>query len=130
MIQTTTPLRSGARRVLIMSCATVALATTALLPQKAVAQAFVGTPTTQSGTVTYNRATPGSERIVLRSSTATINWTPTNQQPGGGPINFLPAGNTATFTSNRGIADYTVLNRIVPASRQAIALNGTVISTL
>jgi filamentous hemagglutinin family protein len=130
MTQTTTPVRLGARKALMMSCATVALAATALLPQKAVAQAFVGTPTTQSGTVTYSRATPGTESIVLGTSTATINWTPTNQQPGGGPINFLPAGNTATFTSNRGIADYTVLNRIVPASRQAIALNGTVISTL
>jgi len=130
MTLTTTPVRSRARTVLMMSCATAALAGSVTLPQKARAQAFMGTPVTQSGTVTYSRSTPGTERIVLGSGTATINWTPTSQQPGGGPINFLPAGNTATFTSSPGITDYTVLNRIIPASRQPIAFNGTVVSKL
>jgi hypothetical protein len=130
MTQIVTFVRPRTRKTLMMSCASAALAVAALLPQKAQAQAFVGTPTTASGSVTYIRSTPGTETIVLRSSTATINWTPTNQQPGGGPIDFLPVGNTATFSSGAAIADYTVLNRITPASGQSIALNGHVISTL
>ena len=131
MIHTVTLVRrQRTRKSLMMGCASVALAATALASQEAEAQAFVGTPTTASGTVTYVRATPGTETVVLRSRTATINWTPTNQQPGGGPIDFLPAGNTATFSSSSAITDYTVLNRITPASGQSIALNGHVISTL
>ena len=131
MIHTVTLVRRRrTRKSLMMGCASVALAATALASQEAEAQAFVGTPTTASGTVTYVRATPGNETVVLRSRTATINWTPTNQQPGGGPIDFLPAGNTATFSSSSAITDYTVLNRITPASGQSIALNGHVISTL
>jgi filamentous hemagglutinin family protein len=131
MIHTVTLVRrQRTRQSLMMGCASVALAATALASQKAEAQAFVGTPTTASGTVTYARSTPGTETVVLRSRTATINWTPTNQQPGAGPIDFLPAGNTATFSSSSAITDYTVLNRITPASGQSIALNGHVISTL
>lgn len=131
MIQTVTLAQSSrTRKSLMMSCASVALAATALVPQRAHAQAFIGTPTTASGTVTYSRSNPGTETIGIGSSRAVVNWTPTNQQQGGGPINFLPAGNTATFTSTQGITDYTVLNRITPASGQAIALNGHVIATL
>ena len=105
MTQTVTSDRSRTCKALMMSCASAALAAAALFPQKAHAQAFVGTPTTQSGSVNYSRSTPGSETLIIGSNTATINWTPTNQQQGGGAIDFLPAGNTATFTSNGTIPD-------------------------
>ncbi len=128
MTQTVTSVRRPRTRMtLMMSCASAALATAALLPQKAHAQAFAGTPTTVSGTVSYSRSNPGTETITIGSNTATINWNPSGQEPNGGTLNFLPAGNTATFTTP-GTLDFTVLNRIVPASGQAIALNGHVIS--
>jgi hypothetical protein len=127
MTQIVTFVRPRTRKTLMMSCASAALAVAALLPQKAQAQAFVGTPTTVSGTVSYSRSTPGSETITIGSNTATINWNPAGQEPGGGTLNFLPAGNTATFTTP-GTTDFTVLNRIVPATGQPIALNGHVIS--
>lgn len=130
MTQIVTHARTRKHQALMLSCASAALAATLLMPQKAHAQAFIGTPTTTSGTVNYSRSTPGIETITIRSNRATINWTAANQQRGGGAIDFLPAGNTATFTSSGAIADYTVLNRIVPESGQPIALNGTVISTL
>jgi len=130
MTQIVTHARTRKHQALMLSCASAALAATLLMPQKAHAQAFIGTPTTTSGTVNYSRSTPGIETITIGSNRATINWTAANQQRGGGAIDFLPAGNTATFTSSGAIADYTVLNRIVPESGQPIALNGTVISTL
>lgn len=128
MTQTVTSVRNPcSRRMLLMSCASVALAATTLASQEAHAQAFVGTPTTVSGAVNYSRSIPGTETITIGSNNATINWNPAGQQPGGGTLDFLPAGNTATFTT-RGTTDFTVLNRILPASGQPIALNGHVIS--
>ncbi len=54
-----------------------------------------------------------------------------NQTDTASPIDFLPNGNVATFTSSTGLLDYTVLNRIVPLnSGRAIELNGSVLSTL
>ena len=118
------------RQKLLISCATLAIAVAALAPQKARAQAFQGSPTTAAGTVDYARATPGSETITIGSSTATINWAP-NDVEGLGNINFLPAGNTATYQGATGLADFTVLNRIVPTnSSRTIELNGTVLSKL
>ncbi len=121
----------GSRKALLMSCASVALAATAAAPQSASAQAFQGTITSSTGSVT--RTWPGTgannETIVIGSNTATINWSPTNQQ-GTGTIDFMPSGTTATFTSSQGVTDYTVLNRILPTTGQAISLNGHVISTL
>ncbi|MGN6059172.1 MAG: hypothetical protein ACTHOI_11395, partial [Sphingomicrobium sp.] len=121
--------RPRARKALMMSCASAALATAALWPQAARAQAFQGSITSSTGSVTRSMPSTTTETLTIGTSTATINWS-TNPQQGGGPINFLPAGNTATFTSTPGLADYTVLNRILPAGGQAIALNGHVISTL
>jgi filamentous hemagglutinin family protein len=117
------------RNALLMSCASAALAAAALMPQPAGAQAFVGTPTTTAGSVNYNRSTPGAETITVGTNTATIAWTPTGQSQNG-TINFLPTGNTATFTSTQGVTDYTVLNRILPQTGEPISLNGHVISTL
>ncbi|KQZ65400.1 hypothetical protein ASD67_03080 [Sphingopyxis sp. Root1497] len=65
------------------------------------------------------------------ASQTIINWTPTDNAPAGGTIDFLPTGNNLQFF---GTGNYTVLNRFVgldalgnpiPLSRQ-IGLNGTV----
>ena len=133
------PAYRAIRKKLFISCASIALATAALSPQKARAQAapgaFQGDPTTGSGTVVYSRITNpvvGSETITIGSDTATINWAPYDTTTGTtDPINFLPSGDTATFTSTSGVTDYTVLNRIVPTDpNRAIELNGTILSTL
>ena len=118
------------RQRLFISCASLAIATAALAPQRAGAQAFQGTPTTAAGTVSYDRATPGVETINVGSSTATINWVPSNNQ-GTGNINFLPSGNTATYQGASGLTGYTVLNRIVPSdTTRTIELNGSVLGRL
>ena len=118
------------RKALMMSCASAALAAAALSPQPARAQAFQGAITGTTGSVARATPTDTTETITIGSNTATINWNPTTQQQGGGAIDFLPSGNTATFTSAQGITDYTVLNRITPTSGQSVALNGHVVSTL
>ena len=123
MIPTANPILRATRNALLRSCATVAVTTAALTAQQAGAQAFNGTPTTSTGTIAYNRATPGVETITVGTGSASINWNATNND-------FLPNGNTATFTSTNGITNYTVLNRIVPVSGGQIQLNGNVIATL
>jgi filamentous hemagglutinin family protein len=121
---------SPTRKRLMMSCASLALATAALNPQAVRAQAFQGTISSNTGSVTRSTPTATTETITIGTNTATINWSPTHQE-GSGTIDFLPVGNTATFTSSAGIADYTVLNRILPTdATRGISLNGHVISTL
>jgi filamentous hemagglutinin family protein len=120
---------STKRRALLLSCASLAIATAALAPQKARAQAFQGTPTTIDP-VTFDRATPGVETITVNSGTATINWSPSDVE-GTGNINFLPSGNIATYQGGEGLPDYTVLNRIVPTdATRMIELNGSVLAKL
>src|SRR5579884_2355892 len=117
------------RHKLLVSCATLAISV-ALTPGRAWAQAFQGTPTTASGTITYSRSTPGSETVTVGSSTATINWAPSDTS-GTGNIDFLPLGNTATYQAASGISDFTVLNRVVPTdATREIELNGSLLSKL
>src|SRR3954452_17991796 len=117
------------RHKLLVSCAALAI-TVALTPQRAWAQAYQGTPTTTGGTVTYDRSTPGSETITVGTASAIVNWAPTDTS-GTGNIVFLPAGNTATYQGGSGLADFTVLNRIVPTDpTRTIELDGTVLSKL
>jgi len=117
------------RHTLLVSCATLAISV-ALTPGRAWAQAFQGTPTTASGTITYSRSTPGSETVTVGSSTATINWAPSDTS-GTGNIDFLPLGNTATYQAASGIGDFTVLNRVVPTdATREIELNGSLLSKL
>jgi filamentous hemagglutinin family protein len=117
------------RRTLMISCAGAAIAALAVSPQKAEAQAFAGDITSSSQTVSRTTGT-NSETITVTNAATTINWAPTDTQ-GTGTIDFLPSGNTATFTSQSGITGYTVLNRIVPVDpSRPISLNGHVISTL
>jgi filamentous hemagglutinin family protein len=113
----------------MFSCAAAALASVLVQPSEAKAQtaptgAFQGDITGTIGVVSQNRTSSTTETITVGSSTATIQWAATNN-------NFLPVGNTATFTSSAGLTDYTVLNRIAPADGSTpIQLNGTVVSTL
>ncbi len=133
MISSARPAYRAIRRKLLISCASVAIATAAVTPQKVRAQAgaFQGTPSTTAGSVDYSRGA-GVETITVSTPTASIDWSPyDNQTATANPIDFLPSGNTATFTSSTGVLDYTVLNRIIPLnSGRAIELNGTVLSTL
>ena len=136
MTATAQPAYRAIRNKLLISCAGAALATAGLAPQKARAQAapsgaFQGNPTTVNGTVDYNRG-DGVETITVSSGSARIDWSPYDGRTGiADNIDFLPAGNTATFTSSTGLLDYTVLNRILPTDpNRAIELNGNVISTL
>src|SRR3954447_12595817 len=118
------------RHKFLISCATLAIAAAALAPQRAKAQAFQGTPTTAAGSVSYDRATPGSETITVGSTSATINWAPSDVQ-GTGNVNFLPTGSVATYQGGTELTDFTVLNRIVPTNAaRTVELNGTVLSKL
>ena len=121
---------SANRKGLLLSCASLAMAMAMVAPQKAHAQAFQGTPETTSGSVAYDRGTPGVETITVNTGTATINWSPYDSE-GTGNINFLPSGNTATYQGGAEAGNYTVLNRIVPTDpTRAIEFNGTVLSKL
>jgi hypothetical protein len=118
------------RHKLFLSCAMVAIGAAALAPQRAGAQAFQGTPTQAAGSVSFDRSTPGTETVTVNSPTATINWAPSDTQ-GTGHVNFLPAGNTATYQGGANLTGFTVLNRIVPSdAARAIDLNGTVLAKL
>jgi filamentous hemagglutinin family protein len=128
---------AGKRNALMISCASAAMAAAALAPQAARAQAiievgsFKGSITGTSGTVNRSiGAGSTSETITVGQSNTVINWAPYDTQ-GVGTINFLPAGNSATFTSTEGVSNYTVLNRVVPTDpNRAIGLNGSILSTL
>ena len=103
MIRTAQPASPAIRSKLLISSASAAMAAVALAPQQAHAQAapgaFRGSPTTTGGTVSYSRGAT-TETITVNSSTATINWSPYDTATGTTtPIDFLPAGNIATFTS-------------------------------
>ena len=83
--------RFATRTALLLGCA---LAAVGGMAGRAQAQAFNGTPATQFGSVSYNRATPGVETITIISPTAVIAWTPTAGV-------FLPQGNVATFQNGQ-----------------------------
>jgi filamentous hemagglutinin family protein len=109
------------RPALLFGCALGAFS----LSGEARAQAFNADPTTVSGSVGYDRGTPGVETIRIDSQSAIINWVP---NVGGSPIIFLPAGNVATFTNGVSNSDFAVLNRI--QTDQPVRFDGTVISQL
>jgi hypothetical protein len=113
---------------LVSTCAGAALAAALLQPGTAHAQAFQGDPSVIGGSVEFDRSTPGKDRIIVRSSSAVINWNP--RFSSGTVVNpsvFLPAGNEATFVGNTGFA---VLNRIIPIGGEAFRLDGAVLSRL
>jgi filamentous hemagglutinin family protein len=111
--------RFATRTALLLGCA---LAAVGGMAGRAQAQAFNGTPATQFGSVTYNRATPGVETVTINSPTAVIVWTPTAGV-------FLPAGNVATFQDGvSSTGNFVVLNRI--SSATPVRFDGTVLSQL
>lgn len=120
---------SAHRKALKFSCAASAVACALVQPREAEAQtaptgAFQGDITSTVGVVTQNRTSDTTETITVDSRSATINWTARNS-------NFLPSGNTATFTSTTRFRDYTVLNRVTPADAASpIELNGNIVSTV
>ncbi|MET1113044.1 MAG: hypothetical protein ABWX67_16120, partial [Allosphingosinicella sp.] len=113
------------RSALLLGAAAIAFGAA----ERASAQAFQGNPTVVSGSATRAVA-PNAETITIGSSSAIINWDPTDMV-GLGTIDFLPTGTVATFQNAAGLSNFVVLNRIIPLNpARPIALNGTVISQL
>ena len=116
---------------LFLSSAAAAIACALLAPQRAEAQAFKGGAVATFGTVTRTITGPTTETIQIETPSAVLDWKPLDGAIGGPPIDFLPAGNVATFQNGINVTDFMVLNRIVPNDpSRAIALNGTIISQL
>jgi filamentous hemagglutinin family protein len=129
MICTAQPAYRAIRNKLLISCATAAIATGAVTPQRAHAQvagAFRGSITATTGTVSRNQTSGTTETISVGSPTATIDWNPLGEINQDGNMVFLPAGNVATFQGDANAGDYTVLNRILPDGAVAIQFDGTV----
>lgn len=129
---TPSPVRQGRRR-LLGSCAIAAGLAALAFGGPAMAQvAGTGQIVSGSGTISPPdplgpTAPPNSTQVQVTGAETIINWTPTDNAPTGGAIDFLPAGNTLEFY---GPGQYTVLNRFTDASGGSIgrqvALNGTV----
>jgi len=130
MMCTARPAYRASRKSFLISCATAAIAAACLLPQQARAQAFQGTISSSTGSVSRTNSSATSETITVGTPTATINWTPTGRPNTNGNIDFLPTGNVATFQGTANAGTYTVLNRIIPSGAFPIELNGTVQSLL
>lgn len=103
-------------------------------------QAFLGNYVVASGDVFVSNGA-GTSDIFVNTSTAVLNWTPTDTS-GSGTVNFQPSGNVATFHDGPGLSggSFTILNRVIPVTfvpgvgnvpnTQPIALNGTVNSVV
>ncbi|MBB4641827.1 beta strand repeat-containing protein [Rhizorhapis suberifaciens] len=126
--------RNRKAAALLNGCAlALALSTLAKAPQ-AQGQAFQGTPTIVSGSVSISQGST-VDTITLGSSQAVIDWQPSDTA-GTGTVNFLPNGSTAIFQDPSGSTNFTVLNRILPVdgggnpTLRPVAFNGTVQSQL
>ncbi|MEA3034502.1 MAG: hypothetical protein QOH04_257, partial [Sphingomonadales bacterium] len=121
------PLRFRRRRALLL----IGSAAAALAAGRAGAQAFQGSFVNTAGAAVRQISTSTSETITVTTPSAILTWTPTDSAIGGPAIDFLPAGNVATFQNAVNLKDFIVLNRIVPKDpTRAIQLNGTIISQL
>lgn len=126
------PFVSGRRlaRLSLAASPSVIAAALALQPAITRAQAFQGTPTVTLGNV--GQITSGNTDIFTANAAQnTINWVPTDTAAGPAPIDFLPAGATASFSGGAALngGSYTVLNRIIAADpTRAIQLAGSVTS--
>ncbi|QGN53475.1 hypothetical protein [Novosphingobium sp. Gsoil 351] len=127
-------LTDRSRRALSL-CSSLAIAT-ALLAGSGSARAqsftesFQGTGTVVSGGATITTGTNATNiDINGTNSDVVIDWSTFDIGAGGGPINFQPAGTTATFQSTN--AQFTALNRILPTDpTRQVQFNGTVIGQL
>jgi filamentous hemagglutinin family protein len=115
------------RRALLAGASSAAVAALLAFPQPAAAApptAVNAPPTFASGSGSYN-ATPTKDTVTVFSPETLINWAPTDTATGGGPISFLPAGNTLEY--NYDGTNFTVVNRIVPNDpSRAIRFDGAV----
>ena len=118
------PSRLRLRSSLMVGCAACGLAMN--LPSVARAQAFQAFPTTQAGSVSYDRATPGVETVTVSSNSAIISWQLFSSTDN--PYIFLPAGNVATFRNGVANSDFVVLNRI--QAGVPVQFDGRVVSQL
>lgn len=98
----------------------------------ALAQGFNGTIDSSS-----NIFVVSPNQIQVTAPEAVINWSATAGAPTDTNVDFLPAGQTVTFTDgiSAGIGEFTVLNRVIPKFNTApiaatISFNGTVNSTV
>jgi filamentous hemagglutinin family protein len=105
----------------------LAVATMLAVPARLLANgngAFVGTPSSGPD-FSVNRGL-NTDTITVTSPTAVIDWTPADSASTGGAIDFLPSGNSVTYISHNQ-ANYTVLNRVVPANpARPISLDGLI----
>jgi len=96
----------------------------------AQAQSFEGTGNVVEGSATITTG-PGTTDITVESTSAVIDWTPTDNAIGAGDILFQQDGTTATFINDPSITDFAVLNRILPAdASRRIIFDGNVVSRL
>ncbi|KRA81328.1 hypothetical protein ASD76_12190 [Altererythrobacter sp. Root672] len=99
------------------------------LPQAAGAQSFQGSHSVVTGSAGVVHGS-GTTEITVGSAQTVINWT-AEDFLGNGNVDFQPAGTTATFRTD-GLADFTVLNRILPVNgngapiASTVSFNGTV----
>jgi hypothetical protein len=128
-----TPLRTRhniSRTQLLTSCM-MALLAGPVGAQTYADRALQGDTTIASGTVVIGR-TPLKDTITVVTPQAIINWNPETGPgvlpPSPAPINFLPNGREALFQGAAGLADFVVLNRILPSTTRPISINGTVTS--
>ncbi|MDX3884947.1 MAG: hypothetical protein QHC65_11030 [Sphingomonas sp.] len=123
------PKASRPRRPLLSSSAIAAIAA-AVAHGPAAAQSFQGGVISSTPGVTVNNGIPGQTTVTVNAPSAIINWRPDDNAAGGAPIEFQPAGTSATF---QGASDFTVLNRILPdgaAAGRSVLLNGNIGSSV
>lgn len=115
-------------RLSLAASPSVIAAVMVLQPTITHAQAFQGAPTVALGNVSISGSGP-NDFFTVNAAQNIINWVPTDTATGTAPIDFLPAGASASFTGGAALngANYTVLNRIIAADpSRAIQLAGTV----
>lgn len=113
-------------------CASAALALSLAAASTAHGQGFIGRGTVVGGDSAAQIVDSASHTdVLIHQDQVVIDWSPSDLS-GNGAINFLPNGNSATYQS-RGLAGFTVLNRIVPYDpasgatlNRAVALNGLI----
>lgn len=117
MTRTLNPLRNSRT-----SCSVLALAAVMAFGATPAQAQFVGTIDSSAGIDTVNST---NSNLIITGQQAVINWT-ANATPSGGQIDFLPEGNSATFSSG---SDFAVLNRITPGTAgNAIFMGGNISS--
>lgn len=116
------------RSRLLVGCGSAALALGLIFgPTPAAAQGIQASGNVVFGSAGITNPGPNDTNVDIISPTVVIDWTP-NEDAGGNALTFLPAGSTATYQSSQ-LADFAVLNRILPATNGNIAvIDGAVIA--